>query len=264
MSQSPRIKVVCKVYNEAFLLPFFLKHYRFADQIHVLLTPSNDMTQAVVRSASWANVIDEEVLCPDGIDDRLLNTKLNEVLARPTKDFDWFMVVDVDELIWPFDGLGVDLPITPPRVQRFLSQVPQDIAVLEAKMYQVYRHKTDSALALGYEPVTQRRHGNPDRQAENGWYIKPSVFRTNLGIQLTPGQHALQKSAHPVADWPRFDGAHWAMADESFCITRRCRDRRDRLSQVNKQNNFGIHVFDAKEQELLDFCRARENSPRVF
>jgi hypothetical protein len=255
----PKIKIITRFYNEEFLIPFFLRHYAFVDEIHALVSASCDRTVELLRAAPGVTV--EEFPAPDGIDDGALTHKLNEILLRPTQA-DWIFMPDADEFIWPNDNKGVTVPFTKERVGSFLNAVMPDKKALIASMFQVYRHETEKDLDPAIDPVPQRRHGNPDRTGY-GAYKKPIVFRANRKVQVTPGQHSL-KDKDTRFSMLRFEGAHWAMADLSFCINRCCRDRRDRMSRANLEKGYGTGRWTIQEQEIQNICKSMLRAPKVF
>jgi hypothetical protein len=261
----PRIKIVCFFYNEETLAEFFIRHYRWADRIHAVLSRSTDGTRAVLSRAP--NVVIEDFEFPGGrMDDFLKRDKVNSLLLEPS-EFDWIIIVDADEFIWPSvraDELSARAAgLT---VREHLASVPANDTVLRARMWNVFRHATEGDLDPNNEPVVlQRRHGDVDLNSTgNAQYQKPIVLRTNLGFQLVPGNHGLLPNPNTRLSFRTFDGAHWQNADPSFCITRRCRDRRDRQSAANLKFGLGSQHHHVTEAEALELCRAHLNDPQCF
>jgi hypothetical protein len=267
----PRIKIFAFFYNEEFLAPFFIRHYRFADCIHAFVSRSTDRTREILSSA--ANVHIEDFEFPSGMNDFLKVQKLNETLSRPDPDFDWHIVLDADEFIWPQNafsdaGLFSGRPHGPGErpVHDFLSAIPATETVLIGRMWNVFRHETDCDLDPAREPVAlQRCHGIPDRSGgENAQYQKPIVIRANHGFRFMPGNHALLPNARIRLAASCFDGAHWANADPCFCVQRRIRDRRDRQSRENLQHGLGSQHHHITEADVLALCESHKHDPQVF
>lgn len=220
------IKVFCCFYNEAALIPFFLRHYHFVHAIQAFVSRSLDATRELLAEDPRVTIVDREM--PDGIDDDLKASWLNEAIGQPDPVHAWHVVVDADELIWPpNDPSGQS-------AQAYLDSVPGTDVSLLAHLTQVYRHETDQDLDVAAAPVVlQRRHGVP-------LGAKPAVLRANHGLVLTTGNHGF-RSGHTWSGTHAFEGAHWQNADPSFAVTRRIRDRRERISAVNRKRGYGRH-----------------------
>jgi glycosyltransferase involved in cell wall biosynthesis len=180
-----KIAAVVMMYNEALILPYFLRHYAYLDEIQVLYeTDSTDETLAILQKAPNAVIRNSHI--KGGLDDidkvGLLNTTLQEIKA------DWVYVLDSDEFIFPLD----ESP------QAFLDR--QNYDVVRAAMFQVYRHRMDKDLDPSLPSITQRIHGDPDlfsptvkpNRDRNSLYIKPIVVRPSSGIRFQPGNHGVE------------------------------------------------------------------------
>lgn len=164
------------------------------------------------------------------IHEQLLTDWTNEAIAHSNAD--WVLVVDTDEFAYP-------LPRTlDPRAT--LEAETGDIIM--CKMVRVWRHVDDEDIDRLKPPLEQRRHGIPDHH-------KACIFRPSKGVRIGIGVHTV---SHPPdlkwgADW---SAAHWANADPVFGVERRIRDRRDRLSDHNLANGFGVHEDDDRLPEV--------------
>ena len=69
---------------------------------------------------------------------------------------------------------------------------------------------------------------------------KPVVIRSNKGLTFDVGQHGIV-GRPPLCETHHFEGVHWQNADPSFAITRRVRDRKERLSANNRAQRLGYH-----------------------
>jgi hypothetical protein len=158
--------------------------------------------------------------------------------------------VDADEFVhpWPFEG-------TDPR--QALEE--EEANVVRCEMYQVYRHATDADIDSRRPPLFQRRHGSPDARQQS--YHKPCIVRPDSGVLFERGCH-LVTLPYPESRTP-WRGAHWGKADD-FCVRRYLRDRRDRLSETNRQRGFGIELFDETEERLRAELQAHEADPKLF
>ena len=242
------IQIVCCFYNEATLIPFFLSHYWFAASICAFVSPSQDETRELLEADPRVVIEDREMAM--GVDDDLKAAWVNEALSRPSLA-DWQFVIDADELIWPPDDP------TGETAEAYLSSVPEDDVALSAAMQMVYRVETDRDLDVCDSPVAlQRRHGVP-------FGAKPIVIRANRGLAFVPGGHYLVGRREPSSTHA-FHGAHWQNADPSFAVTRRVRDRAERISPTNRLMHHGTHVWGLTAEQVESELAAHRQDARVF
>jgi len=251
-----KIAALTMVCNEALLLPYFLRHYDYLDEIHVLYeTDSIDDTLRILQKAP--NVIIRDCHADGGLDSIYKVNLINEVLH--TLDADWVYVVDCDEFIFP--------PQEPPQV--FLSR--QDAAgynVVRAAMFQVYRHRTDTDLDPSLPPIPQRVHGDPDlfstvrgpNKDPNANYFKPIVVKPSADIRFLPGNHRVEGSVRVSTEI--YLGAHWQMADPTLAIERRLKNRA-RMSQRNKELGMGYQHWDVTEEWIRAECDRHLDDPLI-
>lgn len=248
-----RIAALTMVYNEAFMLPYFLRHYRYLDEIHALYeTDSSDDSLKLLRQAP--NVVLENCHIEGGLDDiekiRLFNAALQQIKA------DWVFVVDPDEFIFP--------PNESP--YSFLNR--QSCDVVRSGMFQVYRHRNDKDLDPSLPPIPQRIHGDPDlsstdeqpNRASNSLYIKPNVVRPLENIRFLPGHHHIE--GDPQTSSELFFGAHWQMAEPSIAIARRM-ERKARISARNRLHQMGWQHFDISIEKISEECERHLDDPTI-
>jgi len=246
------IKAFCCFYNEAALIPFFLRHYHYVAAIEAFVSPSLDATRELL--AADPRVTIRDVLMPDGMDDDRKVGWLNSALQVPDPDHAWHLVVDADEFLWPpGDPIGTT-------AAAYLASVPAGCKVLLARMAQIYRHTTDTDLDPDRAPVAlQRRHG----VAAADIWVKPIVLRANAHLTFTPGNHALRGGAVPCPTHA-FEGAHWQNADPAFAVTRRIRDRKERQSAINRYRHHGTHHWTLTAAEVAQELEAHRDDPQLF
>lgn len=243
------IKLFCCFYNEAALIPFFLSHYHYVDAIQAFVTPSTDETRALLAADPRVTITDVEM--PHGIDDDAKVAVVNEAIRQKDRVHDWHLVVDADELIWPQgDPTGET-------AKAYLATVPPNDVALQGWLHQIYRHECDADLDVTQTPVVwQRRHGYLF-----GW--KPSVMRSNRGLQLVPGNHYFV-NREACSETHKFDGAHWQNADPSFAVTRRVRDRAERISPTNILKHHGTHHWNETASMVYAELAEHFHDPAVF
>jgi len=239
-------------YNEEFLAPFFLEHYSYLDNIHIIIdADTTDKTREI--ALKYPNVTIEEYRFPDGWNDALRTQKFNEVAKTLTTD--WLYVVDVDEFIFPPNDED-------PRV--FLSRQTGNVSI--AKMWYVFRNVKDKDLDPTIKPIHyQRRYGDPNRETgSNAMYNnKPIIIKQPLEFALGVGNHTIS-GTNIIYCKENFDGTHWSSADAKFCIDRRIKNRRPRQSKINIENKWSFHEHDITSEKIIATCAEHLNDPELF
>ena len=236
-----KVELITMMYNEEFLIPFFLNHYSWVDEIVVLYDKdTNDNSESILCDANNVSILPFNM--PDGMDDGYKSQLISDTYQG--SEADWVIVADADEFIFiSKDDLG---------------KISEDDQASCVVLYDVYRHVTESDLDPLQPIQSQRLHGCLDKQ-----YIKPSIVRGGLSdISWGPGHHHLSGVAnyHPTP----FTGAHWANADLSFCINRRIYNRRDRQSPTNKAMGWSVQNWNVTENSIRQECELHANDPKLW
>lgn len=226
-----RYETVTFVYNEEFLLPFYLKHYSFADRLNIIYdVDSNDRTLEILQNAQKVNIIHFKF--PDMMDDDLKVQQVNEIYKGL---FDtWALIVDADEFV-------------------FVDKDPIE-QINSVAFSHVFRHVTEGDLDINKSIKEQRRHGYLDAF----YYVKPILVRSGLNLQWGTGNHNLVGVSRPPA---AYEGAHWANADPCFCIQRQIKDRKERQSRNNLNKKLTFQYHHITEGEILKRLKDHENDP---
>lgn len=249
------VEVVTVWYNEAFLAPFFLRHYAWADRISLFYDmDSADDSLAVIRT--FANVTVTPFRFTDGFDSLAKQRLINGRYA--STECDWVLAVDADEFVFYKPGendFSYDL-------RPFLAPLAA-CDLVRVRLYSVYPVKGDKPLDPALPAVPQRRHGNPE--VPKG-YVKPALLRAGLPVLWWVGCHDLSiPEGCTIREAPlELLGAHWHKADKNLALTRILRDRVPRVSQKDRQYNFSSHYYTVSERDILDEFAAHEHAPRLF
>lgn len=254
-----RVEILSFMYNEEFLLPFFLNHYSWADKINVIYdVDSTDKTLKMLRADPKVNVIPFHF--PDMMDDVLKAQKISQIYKTLPKNTCVF-IVDADEFI--FTNRNEIENLTHP--------------IINVKLFDVYRHKSESDLDVNKPVVTLRRHG-----VFVEGYNKPIIVKTGLDIEWCVGNHAVMRPKlssknifqrvqnillnqhHPTSYNCNIVGAHWANADPCFCVERRVKNRRDRQSQHNLTHGLTVQHQNITEENVLAESKRHDKDPEVF
>jgi len=127
-----KIEVITMVYNEEFLIPFFLKHYGFADKIHILLdTDTTDQT--LNKISEFSKFKPTTIVHPFKFPDKLSNNiRLDLIHSIYNQIVDGYViVVDSDE----FSFVSKD-------------DLIDNKEIYFTKFWNVYRHKTEKDLDI--------------------------------------------------------------------------------------------------------------------
>jgi len=246
------------MYNEQFLLPFFLKHYDWVDKINVIYDQdSNDNTLNILTSNPKVNVIPFRF--PDMMDDFLKVKKIDEAYKN-LHDPSRILLVDADEFIFIDRGM--------------LERIKYP--VVNVKLFNVYRHISEGDLDVSKPVKEQRRHGVFVKM-----YNKPIIVKTGLDLIWGVGNHKISslhfynKARYIMANFITrrrlaiaYDcgiiGAHWVNADPCFCVERRIKGRRDRQSKFNLERGLTAQHHNISAESVLAECKMHENDPIVF
>jgi alpha-1,3-rhamnosyltransferase len=258
LHRQPSIEVLTMWYNEAYLAPFFLKHYAYADRITLLYDADTaDNTLEIVKS--YPNVRVMPFHFPDMMDDELKRDMLNARYKET--QCDWVLSVDADEFVFYQRGLDFCYDLHP-----VLNENPE-YDLFSVMLYQIYRHRDDADLDQGMYPVPQRRHGDPNvSEGINALYNKPILVRKGLNMSWSPGCHTIEVmagknlSGSPVS----LMGAHWAMADPAFAVERRVKNRRERQSKNNLAKGLTLQHHNVTIESIMCEFEQHKNDPQLF
>lgn len=247
-----RIEIITAVFNEEKLLPFFFKHYDFADEINVLYDEdSTDGTLNLCKANKKVNILPFRF--PDGMNDVLKIEHINKFAQDITDG--WIIAVDADEFVFA-------LPLQK-KLRGILEK--ESCNIVMANLWQVYRHKSESDIDIKKPVVQQRRYGEADMtKGLNSYYIKPCIIRAGVGLQWTPGCHRLKENTQAIISGEKIYGTHWAMADVDIAIQRRIYGRKLRQSKYNLENRLSFHNHNITAEQIAKECLAHEQDSRLF
>jgi len=246
-----KISVLTSFFNGDLMIPYFMSHYAYADEIIVLFNDHGKPIDAATKKlvTSYPNARLAPFAYPAIKTDYSFAADLcNRTLAR--LDSDWAIVASADELIFP---VGMQ------DTREVLGKA--DGVVITVALWWAFRHRTDVDLDPTLPAIWQRRHGSPIREGPG--CIKPAIVRPNAGIRFSVGAHGCS-SSRGSASTIRFDGSHWLHADPTIGIQRRLRGRRENMSANTLRSGLGAHHFDITEAAERAECAKFIDAPQVF
>jgi hypothetical protein len=246
-----KIELITMWYNEEDFAPFFLNHFSWVDNIHLIIdADTNDNTVEIAKK--YPNVTIEYFQFPDMMDDVLKVNKLNDTYRG--KDADWVIIVDSDEFIFNSD-LGND----------FRNELEASSEqVIFARLWNVYKHTSESNLDMSIQISQQRKYGILDMKGQTACYTKPSIIRGRQDAFLAVGNHSVNINGTKATSKQILEGSHWAMADEELAVKRRIYGRKLRQSQVNLTTGLTIQNHKITEEEIRNECGEMNNCPQVL
>lgn len=241
-----KINVVSMWYNEEILAPLFLKHYEYANHIHIIVdADTTDNTVDIIKS--FPNTSFSYYKPVDMLDDQIKVNLVKEVYDR--QDCDWCLALDSDEFLF--------LDKNTSNISSLLETVPQEFNTVRMHLWDVYPHITDGPINYTQSIMEQRIHGELNR---SGSYHKPNIVRGKQSIYWTPGFHSILGKVREYSNL-EIMGTHWRNADEEFTVNRLIKYRKNRFSQNNLRSGFGVEYFNLTEKQIRDTFDAHRNDP---
>jgi hypothetical protein len=113
-----RVHVYAMSWNEERFLPYFLRHYAFAERITIFDNMSDDRSLEII--GGFGNAVVEPLDTGGELRDTVLRDVKNNGWKKSRGQADWVICVDVDELLWhpqlldqlaAFRSRGITVPI---------------------------------------------------------------------------------------------------------------------------------------------------------
>lgn len=242
------IEVITTLYNDLFLVPFFMNHYRYADKIRVIIdSDTSDGKECESIINTFSNASFEYFKYPNGYNvsmrDNLIFTSYKE------STMDWVMLPDSDEFIFCNN------------MHKFLESQKDDI--VRVRFYQAFRNVNDVDLDPSKPVIGQRKYGDPEYvKGKNSHGTKPIILRAGKKIHLMPGGHSIWNwDRHKTSNDVLF-GQHWQMADPCFCVERRL-SRKKRLMEATLPRGYAFHDLTVNEDFILSECNKHINDKEL-
>jgi hypothetical protein len=246
-----KISVLSSFYNDDPMIPYFMSHYAYADEIIALFNDNGRAIDAPTEQAilSHPNARISAFDYPENKADYAFAIEnANRIISQV--DADWLIHVQGDELVFPIGMRDVRETLR-----------DADGVIIYAHLWWVYRHRTDADLDPSLPAIWQRRHGYPGREFFGA--VKPAIVKPSAGITYSIGAHNCH-AARGERSSVRFDGAHWLNADPDMAVKRKMRGRRENVSRRSINDGMGSHMFDITEKQIRDECEKYLDAPQVF
>lgn len=228
------ITVYTLTYNEEFMLPHFIEHYRSmfpGCRIVVYDNESNDRTQAIAHEANC-----EVRLNKTG--GKLNDVRYLEIKNNCWKDAltDWVLVADCDE------HLNIDAEELE-RQDRF------GATIIRANGWNMVNMKDD----MNFDGIV---HGVRAKSYDKKYLFKRTMIRE---INYSPGCHGANPVGKIHESSQSYELFHYKYVNPEFMVKRHA-EFASRLSQVNLERGYGFHYQNTEEEIRKEFNDARQNA----
>jgi hypothetical protein len=171
------ITVHLLAYNEEWMIPYSLRHYKtFASKIILHDLGSRDATCEIAR-AEGCEIRDYDT---HGETNDMLNKQIKQNEWKGVRG-DWVIMADMDELIYFPAG----------STETLSAYDTQGLAVAKPHGYEMFSETTPSGSGQIYDEV---KHGGRDDQ----WYAKPILLSPNRcrHVEFSTGAHSCEVTLH--------------------------------------------------------------------
>ncbi len=243
-----KITVVSKWFEERELAPFFINHYSYADEIVIYLDKnSNDGTFEFIENNPKVKIVWGD--SGGKLNDYDCVEAINKIAYNCKSD--WLIYADADEFLFPAN-------FEDPR--EVLANVDGNLVF--AYIWDMYKHESELPLDYSNPSILQRRHGDPNSLIYE--HKKPTIIKPEIKIHWGIGCHEYNANSQIVPASIHFQGAHWQSADLDIACKRRIKNVKERLSDLNLQNNWAFHNFNITREELERIFEEHKNDPQLF
>ena len=235
MSAGQRIHLYCLAWNEATILPFFLRHYAdLVDRFHVLDNGSTDATLSMLAGDPRIRVRPFTVRGDSFVAEE---QRLSELMWQHSRGIaDWVIVIDIDELLYHPDFRG------------YLKRCTEGyVTAIRAVGYDM--------VADGFPPAGRLLHREATRGARSINYDKACLFDPNaiVATNFQPGRHSSAPTG--AVRWPEAPEVallHYKYVGREY-LRSRTRLLATGLGPGDLARNWGLHYQRSDEQLDADF-----------
>ena len=238
------VYVVC--YNEQYILPYFLEHYKYADKIFVYDNCSTDNSINLINS----NLKCELFLFKSKFDDSINQYIKNNCWKQHKGMCDYAIVCDMDEFLW--------FPIN---IYNYLNEQKQNKVIFDffkIKGFNMASHKKTKCKNLA-------KFINTGYYCK--FYSKNIIFNPNtiIDINYSPGCHYSRpiKNSNIILG-PTLYLLHYKYIGGIDRLIKRKESYSKRLSKKNITNKWGLHYLKKNNEIKNEYNLAVIKSKEIF
>lgn len=243
-----KTEIITAVYNEEYLLPYFINNHKWVDKITFLYdVDSTDNSKKIINDSYFDknHLFDVNVVQfkQNGLNDFIMTDAINQQIRKSKADY--IICLDADEFI----------------IGDVISEINKyQLDYYNVSLFQMIKHDEENDwLHFNSSIENQRKYGYIESD-----YIKPCIFKNHKGYSVYYGKHFLMKhdkiqpklSSHNL-----FKGMHLNLLNKEFALER-YKNRCNRISDENRKANMGIQYFQYNESVVLN--KFSKNVIKVF
>lgn len=250
------IHVYTICWNEEKILPFFIRYYeQFADKIFFYDNESTDSSRRIIEASKKG--VYRSYSSENEIRDDLYKYIKNNVWKHSRGVADFVVVVDCDEFVRSKRGLRRDLSL----LKTF------GVTYIRAQGFDMVTEELDWNSSLQITDIV--KNGFPFSRMNKTCIFNPNAIQE---INYSAGAH----NCYPKGRKRKFDGnfmngllgvniklLHYKEMGLDYLMAR-VEMLKNRLSDYNKENNYGSHYLRTREEFKAEFDKALSIAKKVF
>ena len=236
--KTPPLTVYTLTFNEEFMLPKFIEHYRGMFPGCKIVIYDNESTD---RTRTIADFYRCEVIS-NKTEGKLNDVRYLEIKNNCWKDAgtDWVCIADADE------HLNID-------DNELFRQDQQGVSVIRSQGWNMVNMKDN----MNFKGIT---HGVRAKSYDKVYMFKRSMIRE---IHYSPGCHSANIIGKVQESSKVYDCFHYKYVNPDFMVARH-KVFASRLSEVNKTKGYGFHYTYSEEEIRKEFEQARANAKQII
>lgn len=236
-----KIHVYTLCWNEEVILPYFLRHYETIAEKIIVYDESTDNSLNILKSHPKVEI--RSFSSNNEFRDDIHRDIKNNCWKESRGQAQWVIILDTDEFIYHID------------LVRFLKERHlEGVTLCKPKGYMMVSEKLPSTQGMIYEEL---KMGLPQEASSKPVIFNPTKIEE---INFSAGAH----SCEPIGKIKWYESIgdlkllHYKVLSLEYLLTR-ARKCKERLSDINKQNNWGKHyLVDDKIKTEKFFARLQE------
>jgi glycosyltransferase involved in cell wall biosynthesis len=227
-------------YNEEFMLPHFIAHYRKMFPNCRIVLWDNESTDRT-HEIAIENHCEIVTYCTNGKldDEKYLDLKNN---GWKTAETPWVCVVDIDELVEISES-------------QLIQQDIQGVTIINFAGYNMVSYEDGELVPC------------INRAVKSESYNKRYMFKRTVidEINYSPGSHGANPQPHNKAVFSChvFRALHYKYIDPNYMVKRHAHFA-SRLSDNNKKKQYGFHYLFSEKKIRAEFEEARRNAVKIL
>ena len=244
--KEPIIYVITICWNESKFLPYFLDYYSFAKKIIVFDNMSSDNSVEIMKR--YNNVEISYYNTNEQIRDDIYLEIKNNVWKQYRNECDWFIIVDIDEIIYH-----------PMGISKYIKQIPKNIAMLKSNGFEMFYPNITNLSSTNLFEIS--KFGLPGSKLN-----KISIINSKLvyDINYLEGCHEAYPKINGILHVdPQVKLLHYKFISPIDDMINRYQTMSKRLSIENIKGGYGVHYSNINSL-IKKYNDLSQNSKQVI